>query len=66
MPRVGKICTKSASPNSQATTGDITGGICQPCCLRLSATANHSEGLEAIAAPVLLMQGRPRQVVTAN
>lgn len=42
-------------------TNNISHGICEAC-VRLSGT----QVLEAIAAPILLMQGNPRQVVTAN
>jgi transcriptional regulator of aromatic amino acid metabolism len=42
---------------------NITHGICSDCVARPSA---NSVLLESIDAPVLLMQGNPRQVVTAN
>lgn len=66
MTQVCKICGTEVAQDGQATTGDITGEICGPCCRQLSAGANHSARLEAIDAPFLLMQGQPRQVVTAN
>lgn len=66
MTQVCKVCGTEVVQDGQATTGDITGEICQPCGRQLSAGSNHSAGLEAIDAPVLLMQGQPRQVVTAN
>ena len=42
-------------------------GICEKAChQQVFDESNYSEWLEAIDAPVLLMQGNPRQVVTAN
>jgi len=64
--QVCKLCGKDVPQVCQATTGDITGEICPPCCQQLSAGADNSAWLEAITAPVLLMQGKPRQVITAN
>ena len=46
--------------------GICTDGICEACASRISDITNNSELLEAIDAPILLMQGNPRQVVTAN
>jgi len=46
--------------------GDVTCGICAACSSRISGPSDKGELLEAIDAPVLLMQGDPRQVVTAN
>jgi transcriptional regulator of aromatic amino acid metabolism len=42
---------------------NITHGICDGCAAQVSA---NSMLLESIDAPVLLMQGNPRQVITAN
>jgi len=55
-------CGKEIGPEAGAAGGDIGGGICETC------AANGATGklLETIDAPVLLMQGEPRQVVTAN
>lgn len=51
----------------ETTLGNgITDGICAACSSRISSPSNEGELLEAIDAPVLLMQGNPRQVVTAN
>lgn len=41
-------------------------GIGEKSLQRVPAELNHSEWIEAIDAPILLMQGNPRQVVTAN
>lgn len=48
------------------TAAPITGGVCEACARRLSDAPEDREQLDAIDAPVLLMQGSPRQVVTAN
>ena len=50
----------------QSSRGTITNGICESCAGHLPGASSNSELLEAIDAPVLLMQGNPRQVVTAN
>jgi transcriptional regulator of aromatic amino acid metabolism len=50
-------------PTAQRT---IAGEICAECAGRVSGTSGDEALLEAIAAPVLLLQGNPRQVVTAN
>jgi hypothetical protein len=52
--------------DSQSVHGDITHGICEACLRQVSGTPNSRKWLEAIDAPILLMQGNPRQVVTAN
>lgn len=66
MTQVCKICGKKATDGCQAAIPAITGELCQPCRRRLSAGADHGAWLEALAAPVLLLQGQPRQVVAAN
>lgn len=48
---------------AQATPSAITRGICRSCQRGLSASNNL---LDAIDAPILLMQRDPRQVLTAN
>lgn len=60
-----KVCGKEISSNGQ-TARTITHGICDNCAAQVSATSGNSVLLEAIDAPVLLMQGKPRQVVAAN
>ena len=61
-----KLCKKNVAVSSQSSRGNITDGICGSCVLRISGPSGTREMLEAIDAPVLLMQGNPRQVVTAN
>lgn len=61
-----KICGKEITRGCQATTGDIIGKICESCWRQLSAGTGNSAWLEAIDAPILLLQGKPRQVVGAN
>jgi len=61
-----KVCGKQAVPDSQVARGGITQGICEACVLKVSFAEDNSAFLESINAPVLLMQGNPRQVVTAN
>lgn len=58
-----KACGKEIGPGGQLSYKNITHGICSDCVARPSA---NSVLLESIDAPVLLMQGNPRQVVTAN
>ena len=59
------LCGKEANIAGQETAGHITRGIC-PACVQGAGNAAGTVLLEAIAAPILLMQGNPRQVVTAN
>lgn len=61
-----KLCKNEIAETSPATKGNITEGICGRCALRMSGPSPTNGMLEAIDAPVLLMQGDPRQVVTAN
>ncbi len=58
-----KACGKEIGPGGQMSYKTITYGICDGCAAQPSA---NSRLLESIDAPVLLMQGNPRQVVTAN
>ncbi len=44
----------------------VTSGICAACLARLAGAACDKMLLETLDAPVLLMQGNPRQVVAAN
>ena len=60
-----KLCKNEIAEVSPSTKGNITEGICGSCALQMSDPRKR-EVLEAIGAPVLLMQGDPRQVVTAN
>lgn len=58
------VCGKNTVPGGKAASGNVTHRICDSCAATVSAT--NSALLESIDAPVLLMQGNPRQVVTAN
>ena len=60
-----RICGKEIAPDGQAVR-IITHGLCAGCVVRMSATPDRTVFLESIDAPVLLMQGNPRQVITAN
>lgn len=64
--QVCKRCKKEIAEPSPGPGGKITAGICGGCILQMSGPARTREMLEDIDAPVLLMQGNPRQVVTAN
>jgi hypothetical protein len=44
----------------------LTHNICETCASGISDITKSRELLEAIDAPILLMQGNPRQVITAN
>lgn len=59
------ICGNPITPNTPAAR-TITFDICDSCISQVSVTSDYATLLEAIEAPVLLMQGNPRQVVTAN
>ena len=61
-----KVCGKEIAPDDPPRRGSITHEICAACIARVSAVPCDPWLLEAIDAPVLLMQGNPRQVVTAN
>ncbi len=61
------MTAKCAVCGEEATGANaIMNGICTTCSFQISNSSNKRELLEAIAAPVLLMQGNPRQVITAN
>ena len=67
MMQICNLCGKDlAAASPQSTHGAITGSICESCADQVSVAASDRDWLEAIDAPVLLMQGNPRQVVTAN
>lgn len=61
-----KVCGKETVSANQAASGSITFGICEDCAIQVSATPESRPVLEAIHAPVLLLHGNPRQVVSAN
>jgi hypothetical protein len=65
MTAICKLCGKVMTQDSQAVHNTITYGICAECA-HVSSSADNNNLLEAIDAPILLMQGNPRQVVTAN
>ena len=60
------LCGRSVLPNAKTSRRNITAGICDSCISQVSGTSDCSMLLEAIDAPILLMQGNPRQVITAN
>ncbi len=57
------LCKLCGQVIPQPDTAAITHGICTACSAQATTTGRL---LDAIAAPVLLMQGNPRQVVSAN
>jgi len=61
-----KVCGKETALGGQLAQSNVTYGICGACIFQVSGASNNSELLEAIDAPILLMQGTPRQVVAAN
>ncbi|MFZ2162405.1 MAG: PAS domain-containing protein [Sideroxyarcus sp.] len=61
-----KVCGKGTVSVSQAAPGSITFGICAACVTQVSDTPDSRAVLEAIHAPILLLHGNPRQVVSAN
>jgi PAS domain len=61
-----KVCGTQTVSVSHAATGCITFGICEACVTQVSATPDSRAVLEAIHAPILLLHGNPRQVVSAN
>lgn len=66
MNQLCRSCKAELESNQGASSPHaITQGLCHTCVLSLGASQNR-EVLDAIDAPVLLMQPNPRQVVTAN
>lgn len=61
-----RICEKEIVQDGKIAHRNITVGICGRCTVQFSETSDNSVLLESIDAPILLMQGNPRQVVTAN
>lgn len=59
-----KLCN-GEMPSQTSGSADM-GVVCDSCASRLSGTAADRALLESLNVPVLLMQGNPRQVVTAN
>lgn len=66
MTAICRVCGNEIAPDGNATHRNVTNGICDRCAVSASGTSDNSVLLESIDAPVLLMQGNPRQVVTAN
>ena len=66
MKQICRLCRQEMAAPSQAAEHAITRGICEACLSQASGASTYQALLEAIDAPVLLMQGKPRQVVTAN
>lgn len=60
------VCGKTSGTAGQADLRNITLGICDACAAQMAGSSERKALLEAVDAPVLLMQGNPRQVVTAN
>jgi hypothetical protein len=70
MKQICKSCkTELSLAQGQSSPRNITGGLCRSCALKLSDKGNalkNRDVLDAIDAPVLLMQPDPRQVFMAN
>jgi len=60
------LCGRQIVSNAKASRRNITSAICDSCVSQAADTSDYSALLEAIAAPILLMEGNPRQVITAN
>jgi transcriptional regulator of aromatic amino acid metabolism len=61
-----RVCGAKIVLDSEAAQRDITSGICDSCAIPVSGASDFSALLESIDAPVLLMQGNPKQVIAAN
>lgn len=61
-----RICGTEIFPVGGAAQRRVTADICASCLAAASGMPDKRGLLESIDAPVLLMQGSPRQVVTAN
>ncbi len=60
------VCGKPILPDAAAARRSIRSAVCDGCVAHQSATSDYAALLEGIDAPLLLMQGNPRQVVRAN
>ena len=60
------VCGRPVEPNTKAAFRNISSAICDSCASQVSEASDCTALIEAIDAPVLLMQGNPRQVITAN
>ncbi len=66
MTEICTVCGKPIEPNAKTASRNISFAICDSCVSQVSGASDCTALLEAIDAPVLLMQGNPRQVITAN
>lgn len=66
MNQLCKLCKQEMAQPSHVSSHTVTSGICDACLSLVLDASTNREILEAIDAPVLLMQGNPRQVITAN
>ena len=62
MTTICKLCGRVINGNS----GNITHDICAECISNTSSASDYARLIEAVDAPILLMQGNPRQVMSAN
>ncbi len=66
MKQVCFLC-KAELDDEQRSDSFITNGICSPCSRNHIQNADSLKGfLDASAAPILILQSEPRQVITAN
>lgn len=60
------VCGKPVEPDVITARRNVSLAICDSCVSQVTGASDCATLLEAIDAPVLLMQGNPRQVITAN
>ncbi len=64
---MSQICTSCNSTIEKPQKQFVTGGLCMPCASDILMSAKKTNTfLNAFTSPLLLMQGEPRQVLTAN
>jgi hypothetical protein len=61
-----KLCQKEKNLTSERTDSFFADSLCDACLSQMVDTLNYRNLVEAVDAPILLMQGNPRQVITAN
>jgi hypothetical protein len=66
MNQVCKLCGQAEAAPYRNDNGAIANGICDSCLSQITDADGARGLLEAFDAPVLLMRGNPRQVITAN
>jgi hypothetical protein len=66
MNQVCRLCGQHEAGLFRSESYAITNGICDSCLSQITDADGAKGLLEAIEAPVLLMRGNPRQVITAN